>query len=144
MMSKVSRKDIAEIVGRPYTIELEYGDTAEDGVVARVAEWWGCMTAASTRADALRRIEDAMHDWVEARLAAGLDIPEPMQQFGGKVLVTMPRSLHRDIAHRSDAEGVSMNQWISTTLARAVGRDAHDALSDQLVRYRARTTPRKR
>jgi multisubunit Na+/H+ antiporter MnhC subunit len=32
----------------------------------------------------------------------------------------MPKTLHADLARRSDAEGVSLNQFIVTALARAV------------------------
>ena len=122
-MAKVKRtkRDVEEIVNRPYTIEVVYGETPDEGVLARVAEWPGCMTAGDTREEALTRLGDAMRDWVKGRIEKGLEIPEPMTDYGGKVVVQMPRSLHRDVMHRAEHEGVSMNQWISTTLARAVG-----------------------
>ena len=119
-------KEIEEIIKRPYTIEVVYGDDPDDGVLARVAEWPGCMTAGDTREEALSRIGDAMRDWVKARIAEGRPIAEPMSGYGGKVVVQMPRTLHRDVIHRAEREGVSMNQWISTTLARAVGSEGKE------------------
>ena len=36
----------------------------------------------------------------------------------------MPKTLHAELASRSDAEGVSLNQFIVSALARAVSGDA--------------------
>ena len=116
---------IEEIVRRPYTVEVMYGESAGDGVLAQIAEWPGCMTAGDTRAEALTRLEDAMRDWAEARLATGAEVPVPMADYRGNLLVRIPKMLHRDVAARAQREGVSLNHWIATTIARAV--DATDA-----------------
>ena len=120
-MGKPSAAEIEKIISRPYTIELEYGATPEEGVAAYVVEWPGCITAGETREEALSHIADAMRDWAEYRTEKRYDIPAPMREFGGTVVVKMPRTLHRDVAKRAKHEGVSMNQWIATTIARAVG-----------------------
>jgi len=120
-MTKVAKSRIEAIVRKPYTIDLVYGDTPEDGVVAKVAEWPGCMTAGDTREEALARIGDAMWDWVEGRLEDGLDVPEPTAAFSGKLLLRLPRDIHRDADHRARAEGVSLNQWLGTAIARELG-----------------------
>ena len=39
----------------------------------------------------------------------------------------MPKTLHAELAARSDAEGVSLNQYIVSALARAVSSEAPDA-----------------
>ena len=36
----------------------------------------------------------------------------------------MPKALHAELAARSDSEGVSLNQFIVSTLARAISGDA--------------------
>ncbi len=118
---KATKAQIEDIVNRPYTVEVAYGEDSSEGVLARVAEWPGCMTAGDTREEALERIGEAMREWVADRLEHGLAIPEPITSYGGKVLVQMPKSLHRDVMKRAEREGVSMNQLISTTLARAMG-----------------------
>ena len=140
-MRKATASDIEKIICRPYTVELDYGETPEDGVAAYVVDWPGCITAGATRAEALARIGDAMYDWVEGRLKDGLEIPEPMKEYGGTVVVKMPRMLHRDAARRARHEGVSMNQWISTTVARAIGTPQQMARSRD--RRRARTAAKR-
>src|SRR2546427_11457429 len=42
---RASNEKLDEILRRPYTIEIEYGETPEEGVAAYVAEWPGCITA---------------------------------------------------------------------------------------------------
>lgn len=110
-----------EILARPYTIEFVYGETPDEGVVAQVAEWPGCMTAGVTREEAIAHLEDAMHDWAEARLKAKLEIPEPFATYSGKVLLRMPRSVHRAVEQRAREEGTSLNTWLTTAIARELG-----------------------
>lgn len=43
------------------------------------------------------------------------------REYSGKVLLRMPRSLHRDLSHRAEEENASLNQLIVTALARFVG-----------------------
>ena len=99
------KTELGEILARPYAIEFVYGETPDEGVVAQVAEWPGCMTAGATREEAIAHLEDAMHDWAEARLDAKLEIPEPMAIYSGKVLLRMPRNVHRAAEQRAREEG---------------------------------------
>jgi antitoxin HicB len=39
------------------------------------------------------------------------------ENFPGKFLVRMTRSLHRDLARRAEREGVSLNQFVVSKLA---------------------------
>jgi antitoxin HicB len=113
--------DLDAILAKPYAIEFLYGETPDEGVVARVAEWPGCMTAGATREEAIAHLEDAMHDWAEARLRAKLDVPEPMAGYSGKVLLRMPRDVHRAAEQRARREGTSLNTWLATAIARELG-----------------------
>lgn len=136
-----STPQIEEIVNRPYAIEIEYGERPEDGVAAYVAEWPGCITAGETREEALGRIHDAMRDYAEESLARGLAIAEPMKTYGGTVVVRMPKSLHRDAEQRARNEGVSLNQWMVTTAARAIGTEAPRRPDNATRKARPRVDP---
>lgn len=140
MRTRIDPEEIERIIARPYTIELEYGESPEDGVAAFVAEWPGCLTAGATREEALARIHDAMHDWVEASLERGLPVPAPMREYGGTVVVRIPKSLHRDVAKRAEHEGVSINQWIATSIARAIGAPAAAPRKTTTTARRARAS----
>jgi len=139
---RASNEKLDEILRRPYTIEIEYGETPEEGVAAYVAEWPGCITAGATREEALARIGDAMRDWAAARLARRQRVAEPLKEYGGTIVTRLPRSLHRDAEKRAQHEGVSLNQWVATTLARAIGSPAE--LRRGKARARAGTRPRRR
>lgn len=106
----------------PYTFEV----TAEDdgSWFARVVEFSGCITVGSTREEALRMLDDAMASWIEAKLEANEPVPQPIAaaSYSGKFIVRVAKALHRDLARSADANGVSLNQFVSTVLAQAVGR----------------------
>lgn len=83
------------------------------------------MSQGDTADDAIAMIEDAMKGWLEAELRKGTNIPEPRleEEFSGKFIVRVPKSLHRKVSEISSVEEVSLNQWINTTLAEAVGEN---------------------
>jgi hypothetical protein len=56
--------------------------------------------------------------------AEPLEAREP--SHSGRLLLRMPRTLHAQLAARSDAEGVSLNQFIVAALSRAAADDAVD------------------
>lgn len=45
------------------------------------------------------------------------------RSHSGRLLLRMPKTLHAELAARSDADGVSLNQYIVSALARAVSGD---------------------
>ncbi|MCB0046516.1 MAG: type II toxin-antitoxin system HicB family antitoxin [Caldilineaceae bacterium] len=108
----------------PYRIELVRED--ENTWFARVPELPGCMTEGETAKEAADLIQEAMALWIEVALEDAQTIPEPrpLEEFSGRFVVRMTRSLHRDLAVASSREGVSLNQYVTTELARAVGREA--------------------
>ena len=117
-------KTLAYYMSLPYTIETKHDLKSEWPWFARIVELPGCMTEAPTFEELGPMIEDAMRSWIEVGLEHGDTIPEPREatDFSGKVNLRMPRSLHRDLVRRAEAEGVSLNQYMTTALARAVGR----------------------
>lgn len=121
----MTNKELEAILTKPYAVEFVYGETPDEGVVAQIAEWPGCMTAGATREEAVMHLEDAMRDWVEARLRAKLDIPEPMASYSGRVLLRMPRNVHRAAGQRAREEGTSLNTWLATAIARELGPVDH-------------------
>lgn len=50
------------------------------------------------------------------------ELPPP-REYSGKVNLRMPKSLHKDLAHHAQQEGVSLNQMIVTALARSIGTE---------------------
>lgn len=115
-------KDIHYYLSLPYTRELI--PDPEGGWFVRIKELPGCMSQGDTPEEAIRMIEDAMRGWLEAELRKGSPIPEPRveEEYSGKFVIRVPKSLHRKLAELAEREGVSLNQWINAALAEAVGR----------------------
>jgi antitoxin HicB len=58
-----------------------------------------------------------------SRTIGGKEIPVPRDPdgFSGRFLLMLPRGLHAGLAREADREGVSLNQYVTTTLGGAVG-----------------------
>jgi len=65
-----------------------------------------------------------MAGWLEISLEDGNPIPEPApdEDYSGKFVARLPRSLHRQLVETAEREGVSLNQFVNVALARAVER----------------------
>lgn len=118
------KKTVAYYQNLPYTIELKHD--AEDGWFVRVKELPGCMSQGDSADEALAMIREAMQGWLTVALEQNMTIPEPQsaEEFSGKFVVRLPRSLHRDLAQRAQEEGVSLNQYVNVALSQFVGRGA--------------------
>jgi antitoxin HicB len=118
MASKHVEATVQDLLRRPYR-KVITGDS-EEGFLAMVPELPGCFTAGETEQEALELLHDAMAGWIESAIERGLPIPEPAGQESGKVLVRMPKSLHRRLLERAEQEGVSANQLAVAILARGL------------------------
>lgn len=114
-------KNISYYMNLPYTIEMV--SDPDGGWFVAIKELPGCISQGDTPEEAIEMIHDAMRGWIEVSLEDGDSIPEPrsLDEFSGKFVVRVPRSMHQDLVERSDEEGVSLNQYINTALARALG-----------------------
>lgn len=124
----------------PYTIELIRED--ETTWFARVVELPGCMTEGDSATDAVAMIQDAMAGWIELALNDGRPIPHPSprDEFSGKFVVRVPKSLHRDLVAAAARDQVSLNQFIAIELARSVGRPPLSAVAEKAAPVAARRT----
>lgn len=114
-------KNLEYYLKLPYTVVLKPGTgEGEKYWVARVLELPHCMTHGASPEEALKDIEDAKREWLESNLEDGLPIPEPTR-YSGQYRLRMSRSLHEALALKSKSEDVSLNQFMVTALARAVG-----------------------
>lgn len=116
-----------EIMRRPYRKVIQ-GDV-EDGFLAMVPEFPGCRTAGETEEEALANLREAMEVWLMTVIEHGEPIPDPqpiptlgedLDRTGGRMLIRMPKTLHRRVLERAAEEGVSANQLAVATLARGL------------------------
>lgn len=116
-------------MAKPYRIEL-IPDPDDGGFVVAIPDLPGCLSQGDTVEEALEMIRDAQRSWLTVSIEQGHAIPEPRpiglgaikEEYGGKFNVRVPISLHRALAAAAAAEGASLNLFVATALARAVGQ----------------------
>jgi antitoxin HicB len=105
----------------PYTVEVRKN---EDGTYfARIPDLPGCMTEADKWDDVLAQIEDAKRAWLTTALEDGVPIPPPRdaEDYSGRFVVRMPRSMHAELAGAARREGVSLNTLVVGALGKYLG-----------------------
>ncbi len=137
-INQLTRKSLDHYLNFSYPITL-YPDK-DGGYTAEIKELPGCLTQGETREEAMENIEDARILWITTAYEHGDDIPLPSTevQFSGKVLLRMPRSLHRKLAEGSEREGVSLNQYIVSLLSEENTRRVFSTISKLILdRFKA-------
>lgn len=114
-------------------LEYSYTVVPDDGsYFIKFPDLPGCMTQVEDSAEIAAMAEEIRTLWIEAECEEGHDVPEPRpdEQYSGKFVVRMPKSLHRGLASAADREGVSLNTWVNHLLtkhnaAAALSRTSH-------------------
>ncbi|WP_027416602.1 type II toxin-antitoxin system HicB family antitoxin [Aneurinibacillus terranovensis] len=118
----MANKDLNYYMDLPYTIQLQLiNDGPEPYYYASVLELDGCQSHGDTVEEAYESIREAMEGWLETKLEHGDSIPEPMteEEYSGKFVVRVPKSLHRQLVIMAAKEGVSLNQYVLHKLSRS-------------------------
>ena len=130
--SKPATKDLTYYLSLPYAIEIRPLSAQEGGgfmacipCLGRYSAVGDGETAEAAYADLRAALPSLLSGW----LAAGVPIPEPaleeaITSYSGRLALRVPKSLHARVAARARREGVSINQFIATTLAQEVGPTA--------------------
>ena len=101
-----------------YTYREEWSE--EDGIyIGRCLEFPSLAAHGSSPEAALVEIRAVIVAVVEDLRAANEPIPEPLasRPYSGKLVLRLPKDLHRDVAIRAAEEGVSINQYLLSRLA---------------------------
>lgn len=129
-------RDVKDYLNLPYHFEIVRDPNPDlPGWVATVKELPGCIAKTATFGKLNEKILIAMSDWIETAFDLNIEVPLPREEeeYSGKFNTRLPRSLHRKLVETAEIEGVSLNQWISSALAEAVGKTSKEDVADQLV-----------
>lgn len=123
MKTKSIEERVNELASLHYTTVLR---TDEEGdIVASVSEFEGCVAHGQDAVEALGNLESMKRLWIESCLEDGKAVPLPQSDNdelpSGKWLQRVPRTLHRKLIDAAQAEGVSLNMFVTSCLAQAVG-----------------------
>jgi predicted RNase H-like HicB family nuclease len=121
MTTDIARKPLEFYLELKYPVTIIPDETG--GYVAEIEDLPGCFTQGETLEETYENMEEARRLWLESAYEDGLDIPLPRteREYSGKFNVRFPKSLHRRLDQMADREGVSLNQFLVSTLSREVG-----------------------
>lgn len=111
----------ADYLKKPYARLLVPED--DGSFRAEIAEFPGCIALGSSPGEAYSELESVAEAWLASVIARGQPIPEPMEEAGysGKLVLRLPKSLHRKATYAARRDGVSLNQFIINSLSEQVG-----------------------
>ena len=107
-------KNIEKYLKLPYNYIIQpINDESGFYFYAHVLELDGCQSTGETFKEAYDNLKDAMKGWIETKLEGGFEIPMPIgyEDFSGKFVVRIPKSLHYKLSLEAKQEGVSLNQY---------------------------------
>lgn len=107
-------KNVEDYMNLPYNYIVQpINDESGSYFYARVLELDGCQSTGETFEEVYENLKEAMRGWIETKLEAGFDVPLPVgyDDFSGKFIVRIPKSLHYRLSVEAEQEGVSLNQY---------------------------------
>jgi antitoxin HicB len=122
MTTSTTRKPLEYYLYLKYPVTIEAAQ--EGGYFVQIEDLPGCYAQGETVEEAMEMIEIARKMWLEVAYEDGQDIAEPRTtyEYSGKFNVRVPKDLHRKLDRMAVREGVSLNQYIVSSLSQTVGR----------------------
>lgn len=114
-------KSVKDYMELPYNYIVQpIKDESGEYFYARVLELDGCQSTGDTFEEAFENLKEAMEGWIETKLENGFEVPLPVgyDDFSGKFIVRIPKSLHYRLSVEAEQEGVSLNQYALYKLSR--------------------------
>lgn len=128
-MPATRRKTLAEYLALDYPFDVKVDP--EGGYAVLFPDLPGCYTEADTLEELPAMVAEARALWLETAYAQGIEIPLPSvpEECSGKILLRVPKSLHRRLLDQAAREDASLNHYISGILGRG---DAQAAVEKRL------------
>ncbi len=107
-------KKVKDYMKLPYNYIIQHvEDESGKYYYAKVLELDGCQSTGETFEEAYNNLKEAMEGWIETKIENGFEIPMPVgyEDFSGKFIVRIPKSLHYKLTIEAKQEGISLNQY---------------------------------
>ena len=98
----------------PYTYIIQHiNDESGSYLYGRILELDGCQSTGYTADEVYKNLNEAMEGYIETKIENNVKIPLPIQteDFSGKFVLRLPKTLHQRLAMEAEKEGVSLNQY---------------------------------
>lgn len=103
----------------------------DGGYVFEYPDLPGCRGQIETLDELAEHADEARQLWLEVAVERGLEIALPTypQQYSGKFIVRLSKSLHRRLAETAAREGISLNHHVASLLSE---QNAYSRVSERL------------
>lgn len=104
---------IEEYMKLPYTrLIQEMNDESGHYFYGRILELDGCQSTGETIQELYESLKEAMAGYLEVKIEHNLPIPIPesIENYSGKFVVRIPKSLHKRLSIEAEKERVCLNQ----------------------------------
>lgn len=112
--------ELKDYMKLPYTrLVQEMNDESGHYFYGRILELDGCQSTGETLDELYESLNEALEGYLEVKLENNLPIPIPesANDYSGKFVVRLPKSLHQKLVIEAKKEGVSLNQYALYKLA---------------------------
>lgn len=129
-MEKDIKSQVEYYMKLPYTMTVQYQVEQGGYYVAGFLELPDLTMTGSTREEAIRELLLEAPEWFELNIKSGYKIPIPAKPstYSGRINFRMPKHLHQTVAAIAEREGVSINQYLLSAVAKAAGADEKKVL----------------
>ncbi|MCI9052901.1 MAG: toxin-antitoxin system HicB family antitoxin [Lachnospiraceae bacterium] len=113
--------ELKDYMKLPYTRMIqEINEEDKHYYYGKILELDGCQSTGETIEELYESLNEAMEGYIEIKLEQGYDIPLPIKEndFSGKFVIRLPKSLHQRLALEAQKEGISLNQYALYKLAK--------------------------
>ena len=118
-----SKEGLIAVLKYPAVVrELDQADGG--GYFVEVLDLAGCIADGETPEEALANAAEAVEEWIDAARELGRPIPEPdsIEDYSGKWVQRVPKSLHMKLVEQAKREGVSLNALATALIAEGLGQ----------------------
>lgn len=109
-----------------YSITInKLDDSIGGGWLISVPELPGCVCQGRTVEEALSNIDAIVEVWVKSEKKRGHQIPPPQikkveNEYDGKLVLSIPQKLHRELAIKAESENINLNELITFLLTKGL------------------------
>jgi antitoxin HicB len=117
------RKQVEYYMSLPYTMTVKHRPEQGGYYVAGYIELPDLAMTGDNPEEAVKELLAEKAEWFETCISLGVKIPLPVEpaKYSGKIVLRMPPSMHEALTRIAELEGISLNQYMLTALARTVG-----------------------
>ena len=113
--------ELKDYMKLPYTRMIqEINEEDKHYYYGKILELDGCQSTGETMEELYESLNETMEGYIEIKLEQGYDIPLPIKEndFSGKFVIRLPKSLHQRLTLEAQKEGISLNQYALYKLAK--------------------------